>query len=666
MPVNGVRVLPNMPSNVPHLQTLIREFETTFNDWSSHRSSGSESSASSGGSFVKKIVQAYEMNMKTSLENVQRNRVEKENDLFNNLEIIRNWKNAEKSDSSPTGCEFSNLPASNNLKMKSTIFSVQSVAENDFVAPNQHCSNSNDSTALKTRSAVFSKINMYGPESELPNIPSRKKKIGQFFCSSLKNEVEDKSKSNGSMTFSSFLEDEDKDEDPLDNILTNSRDSSGINDNSYRNLQIDLYNFEDKKWEHELSSSSLPSLKSSSKSSHDDVLSTSTDSYSQTITMTRSMDVSRDSENFQNMESETMQSCFKLESPCKIGASLKRPIKIDNSVCVTWASAISERLSQKKSLKKLLSAINSRLSLNCKKIIGKSRGKQRKEQQHVVDSGFAEQFPSPLSFLPQKSSDHDEKLSTTPTFGTFGHAKTTSECRASSRRTADNPRIVLTEVSHGELTLTDDPELSDPISWVSIRSTPSSSRKHVDLSSKNASFSKLKASCEHPLIPKHPHLSQSKIPKHPFVAQTKMDQMEKGGTAAKEEEVKLRTNMELRLDEQELRSMSSTLLSIPALNISYVHPRTCEWVASSPKSSYDLLSAQSCNSTFDEIALHQESLVYDVPKQVFNLTTDSTSSVQLHERSEPRAPRYATVNSKNLRFSMSREKLRAIERSFDA
>lgn len=78
-------------------------------------------------------------------------------------------------------------------------------------------------------------------------------------------------------------------------------------------------------------------------------------------------------------------------------------------------------------------------------------------------------------------------------------------------------------------------------------------------------------------------------------------------------------------------------------------------------------SARSCSSipTLDEIALHQESLV-DVPKQVFNLTTDSTFSVQLQERSEPRTPRYATVNSKNLRFSMSREKLRAIERSFDA
>jgi len=79
-------------------------------------------------------------------------------------------------------------------------------------------------------------------------------------------------------------------------------------------------------------------------------------------------------------------------------------------------------------------------------------------------------------------------------------------------------------------------------------------------------------------------------------------------------------------------------------------------------------SASSCNSIpmFDEIALHQELLGYDVPKQMFNLTTDSTSSVRLHERSKPRTLRYATVNSKNLRFSMSREKLRAIERSSDA
>lgn len=589
MPINGVRVLPNMPSNVPHLQTLIREFETTFNNWNSHRGSDSESSASSGGSFVKKIVQAYEMNMKTSSENVQQKRIEKESDLFDNLEIIRNWKNTEKSDSRPTMCESSsNLPASNNLKIKPTIFSVQSIgealddADNDFVIPNRHRSN-NDRTALKMRSEVFSKINMYGSESELPNIPPKKKKIGQIFYRPLKNEAEEKSKSNESITFSSLLEeDDDKDDDPLDNILTNSRDSSGISDSSYRNLQIDLYDFEHE----ELELSSSLSL-SSSKSSHDDTLSTSTDSYSQNNTMTPSIDVPHVSSDLENLnaESEAMQSCFKLESPRMMNNnSLKQLTKIDSGVCVTWASAISEKLSQKK-LKKLLSTINSRLSLNCKKISRKYREKQQKKQQQcVVNSEFTEQFPF---LLPQKSwysDDYDEKPSTSPTFGTFGHAKTTSECCADSKRTTDNSRSMLTEVSYGELA--GDPELSDPISSISIRSTSSAFRKHVDLSSKSASFSRLKASCERPLIPKHPHLLHSRIPKHPSVAQTKMDQIEEEETTEEEEEVnELYTNMELRSDKQELRS-TDTLGPISELNILY--PRTCEWVASSPKNSYDL------------------------------------------------------------------------------
>lgn len=587
MPINGVRVLPSMPPNIPHLQTLIRGFETTFDDWSSQRGSGSESSiSSSGGNFVKKIVQAYEMNMKVSTEDVQQEQREKRSrsSLFSNLEIIRNWKNAEKSDSSPTMYEFSsNLPASNNLQMKSTILSIQSSiggtldnVEDDFVTPNRHCSNSDDGTAVKIRPKVSSKINMYGPESELP-----KQKTCQSFCSPLTNNVEDQWKNNKSMTFSSLLEeDDDKDNDPLDNILTNSRERtniSGVSDNSYRNLQVDLYNFD-----LELSSSSLPSLKFSSESLHDDVLSASTDSYFPNITMTPSKDISNGPENLhRDTDSAVMQSCFKLESSCVIGAPLERPTKVDSSVCVTWASAISERLSREKgSLKKILSTINSRLSLTCKKI-GKRR-KQRKEQRRIIDSGFAEQFPSSLSHLPQKSWYSDnEKPPTSPTFGTFGHVKTSNECRASSRRTADNPRIVLTEVSHEKLAN----DLSDSISWVSIRSTPSSSRKRVDLSSS----SKLKASCERPLVPKHPYLSR--IPKHPFVAQTKMDQIKEKERAAEKEEVRLYASMELTMtsDEQEPRSMntSSTLVPpISALNISY--PKTCEWVASSPKISCNL------------------------------------------------------------------------------
>jgi hypothetical protein len=63
-----------------------------------------------------------------------------------------------------------------------------------------------------------------------------------------------------------------------------------------------------------------------------------------------------------------------------------------------------------------------------------------------------------------------------------------------------------------------------------------------------------------------------------------MDQIEEEET--EEEEVKLYTNVELRSDKQKEGSTdTSSILVPPALNISY--PRMCDWVASSPKNSYN-------------------------------------------------------------------------------
>lgn len=601
---NGIRVLPDMPKNISNMETLIQEFDTGFRS-SSRQDIVSESSISSGNNFVKKIVEAYELSVKAFVENAEQEQTSKKSGLFN---TIRNRKNVEKSDSSPS--IYSELDSSlrrwSSLKNTSEISSVLSTVkkydlEDDFVMPNRHSKSYKKTDILKTWS---SKINKSGLMKELMNIRSISSKKseaeilnrrGQAFYSPPESERKYKSKNNMPLICSSPLEDvDDKDidyiEDPLDDILTNSHDSSNASNNSYKNLQDDLYDFESEEWE----SSTSQSLNSSSRSLCDDTSSTKShandnlllESSFQDITVVPSKNGSNDCETQVAEEILEPSSDFIRELPRVIGVSLKQPIKIDNDTSITWIPVLDEKLPQKKSLKKLLSMFNrAKLSLNHRK-----KSKEKLTKQHIFDSGFIEQCPSVSSSSSQQSwysdAGHvDNKPSTPPTFDTFGRSKYFSEhCNG---RTVKS-RMMLTETHHTP-ELANDLVFFDPNTQMSSHRTTSLNKKNCqDAQSSSESTSIVSSSkifCKYPLLPKHPHLIHSSIPKHPFVAWTKMDQIEEEEAIG--EKMQCSEEIEQKSDVLELRSNT---LPIPVpqsiLNISY--PRISESADSPTNNNYDV------------------------------------------------------------------------------
>lgn len=603
---NGVRVLPDMPKNIPHMETLIQEFETGFKSFN-RQDIVSESSTSSG-SFVKKIVEAYESSVRASIENAEQERASKRSDLFN---TIRNRKNVGKNDSSLSIYSElgSNLRRWSSLKNTSEISSVSPSVkkcdlEDDLMPNRSHSKSYKKTDILKTWS---SKMNKYGFMKELMNIrPNFSKKNeaeilnrkSQAFCSPPENERKYKSKNNMPLICSSPLEDVDKDidyiEDPLDDILTNSHDSSNASNNSYKNLQTNLYDFESEEWE--LSSTSSQSLNSSSRSLHDDISSTKShtndnlllESSFQDITVIPSKDNLNDCENQIAEEILESSSDFIRESPRVIGVSLKRPIKIDNNTSVTWIPVLDEKLPHKKSLKKLLSMFNrAKLSLNHRK---KTKEKQPKEQ-HIFDSGFIERclsMSSSQQSWPSDAGHVDDKPSTPPTFDTFGRSKYVSE-HCNGRTVAS--RMMLTETLHAPK-LANDYVSFDPNPRISSHGTTSLGKENcqdAESSSRNTSISsssKAKVFCKYPLLPKHPHLIHSSIPKHPFVAWTKMDQIEEE-EAMVEKMMQCDEEIEQKSDVLELRRSSTLPIPVPqsTLNISYPRMSKC---ADSVNNNYDV------------------------------------------------------------------------------
>ncbi|XP_025270034.1 uncharacterized protein LOC105258690 [Camponotus floridanus] len=676
---NGVRVLPD----IPNMETLIQEFETGFRS-SNRQEVVSESSISGGGSFVKKIVEAYESSVKASIDNAEQEHASKRSSLFN---TIRNRKNVEKSDSSPSMYSElgSNLRRWSSLKNTSEISSTVKKydLEDDFVMPNQYHSKSCKKTdILKTWS---SKINKSGLMKELMNIrPNSSKKSeteildgrGQAFYSPPESERKYKSKNNMPLICSSPLEDvDDKNidyiEDPLDDILTNSHDSSNASNNSYKNLQVDLYDFESEEWELSSTSSSR-SLNSSSRSLHDDTSSTKSHTNGNLLLESSFEDVtvipSKDLNDCENQVAEEIlepSSNFIRKLPQVIGVSLKRPIKIDNDTSITWLPVLGEKLPQKKSLKKLLSMFNrAKLSLNHRK---KSKERQPKKQ-HIFDSGFIEQCPSVSSSSSQQSwysdTGHvDNKPSTPPTFGTFGRPKYVSEhCNG---RTVKS-RMMLTETTHA-------PELAND--FVSFDPNPShrttllneENCQDVESSLKNAGSSKV--FCKYPLLPKHPHLIRSSVPKHPFVAWTKMDQIEEEEAIV--EKMQSGEEIEQKSDVLELRCSSTLPIPVPQSTLNVSYPRISGCADSFANNNYDVPNPHKLTSALDEVVFRRQAPTYDVPRRSWlsSLTMDSSPPVysdNLYEEIVPCMPRFATVSPKNFRFFISQEKSRAIENSFDS
>ncbi|KYM77448.1 hypothetical protein ALC53_12077 [Atta colombica] len=644
MPVKGVRVLPDIPKNMPNMEILIQEFETGFCSMSTnYQDTASKSSTLNDGNFVKKLVKAYESSVKASNENNQRERIKEKFGFFNTLDVTQNQKNVEKNDPNFAIYDTPSSQCQNNLNKKSKIFLTsfeECEVEDDFVIVNRYRSESDKKPVSMTWPRSSSKINMYSSIDDdiLMNVQSSPSKKNEMWDPKKRDiKLEDNSMKNKLMICSSPLEDvEDTNldrEDPLDDILTSSCDSSS--NNSYRNLQADLYDFENKQ-QLEFSSTSLSSLSSSSRSSYDNLLSINSDllldSSFQDITVTSSKNILKNQENLQNFKPvPSSSSNFDRKSSPTIGALLNedQPIKINDDTRITWISAFSEKLSRKKPLKKLLNSTFYTKLLNYKKVWKKSAEKQSNKR--TSDSGFIDRFLSSSSSFSQKSwhSDQNEK----PTFSTFGHIE--SDCV--NNKMSKSSRMVLTEVPCTTIVYKEN-----------CQNIESSLKSMMPVNS-----STLKVSCGYPPLLKHPYLTRNGIPKHPFVTKTKLDQT-----------IEESDDEEMRYDakecKSELESSSMSLVSKADFNILF--SRMSEWLTSSPNNNCDLLRSRLYKSTsaLDGLAL-QQTPVHNVPKCNFSMNFLSAT----HNMQREPCKRYATISPKNLRFSISREKTQAIERCFD-
>lgn len=584
-------MLPDIPKNMPNMEILIREFETGFCSMSTNccRDTASKASTLSDGNFVKKIVEAYESSVRASNENSQWERAKEKSSFFNTFDVAQNRKNVEKSGSSLTTYDKLSSQCRKNSNEKSEIFSTPFEAhevKDDFVIFNRYHSKSDEKTVSEMWTGSSSKINMYSSMGELlMNAQSSPLKRNETWNLKKRDQKLDHRTKNKLMICSSPLEDvEDKDldcEDPLDDILTSSCDSSS--NNSYRNLQADLYDFEDEQWQPEFSSTSLSSSSGSRNNinSDDGLL---LNSSFQDVIVPSSKDTLKSRE---NLDSESSPSSnFDRKSSQTIAASLNDDRLIDNDTRVTWMSTLGGKLSRKRPLKKLLkSAFNTKL-LNYKNIWKKSAEKQPNEC--TSDSGFIERFLSSSSSSSSPKSwrsDPDEKPSILPTFATFGRAK--NAC-VSGKTWSKSSRMILTEVPREEFT--SDSKPSDSTLWVPC-STIYRKEDHriVESSLKStilSSSSKLEASCGYPPLPKHPYLTRNGIPKHPFVAKTKLDQ-EAEEEEMEEEEMRCDAK-ERESDARELESLYTSPVSNAELDLSYSRMSE-KWLVSSPNKNCDLL-----------------------------------------------------------------------------
>ncbi|XP_011879604.1 PREDICTED: uncharacterized protein LOC105568505 isoform X2 [Vollenhovia emeryi] len=663
MPVNGVRVLPDIPKSMPNMGILIQEFETGFcSTPASCQDTAPKSSTLSHGNFVKKIVEAYESSVKAS-NRPPRERTRERSDFLNTLDA-KNHRNVEKS-SGPAICETAHW---DNFQKEFNYFSTSletHEVEGDFVILNRYHSESDVKTASDAWLGFPPKINMYSSIGEFSmesqSSPSTRNKTWSL---KRRNEkFDDKTRKKKLIVCSSPLEDvEDKDLncETLDDILTSSCDSSN---NSYRNLQANLYCFEDKQLG--LSSTSLPSLRSPLRSSHSNILNNDDGSLDSSsfldITVTSSKDVSEDRDNLRDSKPVPNPS-YNLDqkSPRAKGAlpNEAQPVKIDSDTCMTWISTLGDKLSRKKQLKKLLKSAFGTKLLN-KKVCKKPAEKQPNER--TSDSGFTERFLSSSSSPSQRSwrPNPTEKPPAPPTFGTFGREK--NAC-VSNKTWSKSSRMVLTEVPREEFASESEP--SDSISWISSRGSTTSCKENrgnvVESPLKSTMLtnsSTLKASCGYPPHPECPRPAWNGIPEQPFIAETKPDRTteERMRCDAKERE----------FDMRELESSGTSSTSQTDLNIS--HSKISQWLTSSSNCNCNLLRSRLCKSTSALDGLvPQRTPVNNV--LMCKSTMDFLSTVHNDScaQRESCTHRYATVSPKNLRFSMSREKSRAIERSFNA
>ncbi|KAH0952562.1 hypothetical protein HN011_003609 [Eciton burchellii] len=578
MSSKGIRVLPDIPIDIPHLENLIREFEKSLTSISEDRKNVVSPSPSSGR-IVKEIVKAYELR---ALENAQQKKQRRKSGLVDSPQSVRRRRMSDGL--IPTACYryADNLQEQDSLSKDSGVFSVLDTDNKahdviDLAVTSQYHSNAEKSIPLKVWPKA-SPINIYD-EDEITTIASSSpkkgkrwnlNKKGRLFRSPAKDKQNtDKSKIN--MYYSDSSLEENKDEDRvLRDILTNSSsDSTG-----YKNLQIDMYDFEESEYH--------PAFTTLEKSSifYDDVASSDTSDDSSPLDSSfesTSEDAVEDTQDSENYESATESATLNRDQkPRVIGALLKRPMKI-NSPNVTRIPTLKSKLPQKNSLKKMVSMFTSKR----KKIATRSKTKSSK-QWHACLEG--EQTSSSCSL--QKCSKLDTTINSpfeSPTFETFGYTNSPTPRHVNEM---DKKRIVFVDVPREDLTKNHRSSKAMSGDYLSFLKQAILRNAKINSPSEDTSSAESESSYEHLSPLEHPHLatSQNKVLKHLCVAHTKTHRMNEETTTRIKQEKK--TEEKSNMSESESSVMLSTSASISmstSLNIS--SPKL--WMASSPNNTYN-------------------------------------------------------------------------------
>jgi len=567
--------------DMPYLDNLIREFEKNFIS-QDHKNIASPSP--NRGRIVKEIVKAYELR---ALENAQQKEQKRKSDLVDSPQNVHRRKTSDGLIPAVC-CKYAdNLQEQRSLSKDSGVFSVLD-ADNkahdviDLAVTSQYHSNAEKRIPLKVWPKA-SPTNIYN-EDEIITIASSSPKKGRMWNLNKKGRLfrspakgkqnTDKPKINMYYSDSSLEENEDENR-VLRDILTNSSgDSTG-----YKNLQIDMYDFE----ESEYRPASI-TLEKSSSIFYDDIVSSDVSDDSSPLDSSfenTPEDTVEDTQDSENFESATGSATFNRDQkPRIIGALLKRPMKINNPN-MTWIPTLKDKLPQKNSLKKMVSMFTGKR----KKIATRSKIKSSK-QRHVCSE--CEQISSYSSQKPW--SELDTIINSpfeSPTFETFGYTNSLTPHHVNEM---DKKRIVFVDVPRKDLTRNHRSSKVMSGDYLSFLKQVILRNAKINSPSENmsvASSAESESFYEYLSPLKHPHLaaSQNKVLEHLCVAHTKLHEMSEEAT--KREIIKEKTEEKSNMFEMESSVMSTSASTSMSTSLNISSPKL--WMASSPNNTYNKL-----------------------------------------------------------------------------
>lgn len=585
---------------MPAVEDLIQEFESSYSSRSPIAGKKSATaSAKAKGIFVKKIIEIYEtkneridpwpldgqqVNTKATVEDERR---PKRNSLFG---IVQTLKKAEKRELADATVNSVSREVERNYEKNNDLDGVKETSELTTVVPNFHINMSSSKRKrgrTREKRREKSSRNLRGFLCKFNSSSSKRatrrcrltfpqrdelwhvKRNGRIFLEPLKKDLISKCDNTAPSNSPCPAEDNSRNTDNHDVLtVTESQDDSG---NSYKNLQIDMFDFEDKGSRSEtqdpesdddsLSIKSvdqfLPSL--DRRNSYDETTYFASSSFEGENTLSDSVN-----DYDQSTEMATELSVFADES------SIKDCLEQPTNIYLHRESRLQQIFSGKK-LKRILSLFNTKrcFQKKTKSAIDKRKYSWQllqKSQEPMMspDSGFGEQSISMISsgtlptssFFSEKSACNDHQESTL-TFRTFRPRDSLS--RESISR--DKNRLVLNELSQEKLTSgQDEPSCAILDTQTEVL--------HCDLFPVNSSPSKGSTSTASsprsrvsPLrLLKYSYLSQ-KIPRSTFLSLTRVDE--------------LGEKLDEQLDVSELRPEYSTSLNL--LN---------GWRSSSPYQAY--------------------------------------------------------------------------------